>query len=440
MDRKSMMTSPDTSADPAGERTSYQYDIAGRLTQITLPIGVQSPDANNTHNVFYAYDQLDRTVSQTQTRVQNGSLQQLDSVACYNAAGDMTSVKQPLAGLTAATINCASSTLAYTTYYQHDLDHRVTVTTDPEGRSQSVTYDQDGNAVTVRDANTNPTNYKFDQLNRQVEVDEPFIATTPGSPTRYISTMTVYDSVGNKSALITPRAFDAAGGHAPFTNFVTSYQYDQDNRLVRTDLPVDTTSTNSNFNTHYYIHQQDDANGVLKSERAAGGAPAGTEVDVPATPDDLGHLAAVQSQSAAATTQTTYTYDLNGNVTDSVQDTQTAPVAKAGRNFHYDYDKANWLKDQCVLATPPTPASCANPTIASNHRIVTHFTPTGLTSSREQDQGGGSSWTPKQTTTWQYFANGKLNVLNTYNGTTASTNVEAHTVAYTSDPSNPNSA
>ncbi len=541
MDRKSMMTSPDTSADPAGERTSYQYDIAGRLTQITLPIGVQSPDANNTHNVFYAYDQLDRTVSQTQNRVQNGSLQTLVTVACYNAAGDMTSVTQPLAGLTAATINCASSTLAYTTYYQHDLDHRVTVTTDPEGRSQSVTYDQDGNAVTVRDANTNPTNYKFDQLNRQVEVDEPFIATTPGSPTRYISTMTVYDSVGNKSALITPRAFDAAGGHAPFTNFVTSYQYDQDNRLVRTDLPVDTTSTNSNFNTHYYIHQQYDANGnvvwtslpdantdpnlvpasnkttvqyydtgsvystqdgsgtktyfdytaagqqdlkvpsdafgnldpahrmqwlylpdgqlqerqdrgnqvityaydadnVLKSAKDAGGATDGTEVDVTATPDDLGHLAAVQSQSAAATTQTTYTYDLNGNVTDSVQDTQTAPVAKAGRNFHYDYDKANWLKDQCVLATPPTPASCANPTSASDQRIVTQFTPTGLTSSREQDQGGGSSWTPKQTTTWQYFANGKLNVLNTYNGTTASTNVESHTVAYTSDPSNPASA
>src|SRR5258708_32871873 len=66
---------------------------------------------------------------------------------------------------------------------------------------------------------------------------------------------------GNKSGLITPRAFDAAGGHAPFTNFVPSYQYDQDNRLVRTDLPVDTTSTNSNFNTHYYIHQQYDANG-----------------------------------------------------------------------------------------------------------------------------------------------------------------------------------
>jgi len=58
-----------------------------------------------------------------------------------------------------------------------------------------------------------------------------------------------------------------------------------------------------------------------------------------------------------------------------------------------------------------------------------------LTKSREEDQGG-ASWAPKQTTTWDYFANGNLNVLNTYNGTTAATKVESHTVAYTADPAN----
>src|SRR5207245_7423143 len=36
---------------------------------------------------------------------------------------------------------------------------------------------------------------------------------------------------------------------------------DQDNRLARTDLPVDTTSSNPNFSTHYYVHQHYDANG-----------------------------------------------------------------------------------------------------------------------------------------------------------------------------------
>ena len=71
--------------------------------------------------------------------------------------------------------------------------------------------------------------------------------------------------------------------------------------------------------------------------------------------------------------------------------TSVPSVTKAGRNLHYDYDKANWLKDQCILATPPAPASCANPTSASDQRVVTQLTPTGWTSSREQTR---SRWAP----------------------------------------------
>jgi len=541
MDRQSLVTNPDRVADTSGERTKFQYDIAGRLTQVTLPIGVQNPDANNTHNIFYGYDALDRVASQTRYHLQNGSVQTLVTVGCYNTAGDMTSVTPPLAGLTAATINCASSTLTYTTYYQYDLDHRLTTTTDPEGRQRSLIYDADGNVTKAKDANTNPTNYSYDQLNRVTRTDEPFVATIPGSPTRFVTTQITYDAVGNRTQLISPRAFDTAGGTAPFSNFVTSYQYDQDNRLIRTDLPVDSTSTNPNFNTHYYVHQQYDPNGnilwtalpdtntdpnlvpatkkttmqyydtgdiyssqdgtgpktyfdftaagqqdlklpsdsagnldtahrmqwvylpdgqlqqrldrgnqsitytydadnVLKTAKNAAGASDASELDTTATADDMDRTAQVQNQTPSKTTNSTYSYDLNGNITDSVQDGVTAPVAKAGRNLHYDYDRANWLKDQCALATPPTPASCASPTAAGDQRAVNIFTATGLTQSRELDQGSSPTWTTKQTTTWDYFANGKLNHLNTYNGNTSATKVESHTVNYTLDPTNTASA
>jgi len=537
MDRQTLVTNQDKVADTAGERTRYQYDVAGRLTQVTLPIGVQSPDANNTHNIFYSYDALDRVVSKTRYHVQAGSVQALVTVGCYNTAADLNSVTQPLAGLTAATINCASSSPNYTTSYQYDLDHRPITTTDPDGHVRSLIYDPDGNVVTSKDASTNPTSYSYDQLNRLTRTDVPFVATIPGSPTRYVTTEITYDAVGNRSQLVSPRAFDAAGGKAPFTNFVTSYQYDQDNRLVRTDLPVDTTSANPNFNTHYYVHQQYDPNGnilwtaapdtstdpslvpaakkttlqyydtgdiyssqdgtgprtyfdytgagtqdlkvpsdsagnldtahrlqwvylpdgqlqerqdrgnqsisytydadnVLKTAKNDAGASDASELDTTVTADDMDRTAQVQNQTPSKTTQTTYTYDLNGNITDSVQDAVTAPVAKAGRNLHYDYDPANWLKDQCALATPPTPGTCANPTAAGDQRVVNQFTATGLTQSRELDQGGSSSWTAKQTTTWDYFANGKLNHLNTYNGSTLATKVESHTVNYTLDPSN----
>src|SRR5207249_9300446 len=131
-----------------------------------------------------------------------------------------------------------------------------------------------------------------------------------------------------------------------------------------------------------------DADNILKTAKQAAGATDGSTVDVTVTPDDMDRLATVQSQTTAATTKTTYLYDLNGNISDSVQDAQTAPTVKPGRNLHYDYDKANWLKDQCTLATPPAPASCANPTSASDQRILTTYWPTGLTKSREEDQGG----------------------------------------------------
>src|SRR5690348_17533609 len=142
-----------------------------------------------------------------------------------------------------------------------------------------------------------------------------------------------------------------------------------------------------------------DADNVLKTAKNAAGGTDGGETDVTVTADDMDRMATVQSLTSAATTQTTYKYDLNGNISDSVQDAQTAPTSKPGRNVHYDYDQANWLVDQCTLTTPPAPVTCANPTSASDQRIVTQFWPTGLTKSREEDQGG-ASWTAKQTTTW----------------------------------------
>ncbi len=61
-----------------------------------------------------------------------------------------------------------------------------------------------------------------------------------------------------------------------------------------------------------------DADNVLKTAKNASGATDATTTDVTVTPDDADRLATVQSQTPSATTQTTYTYDLNGNISDSV--------------------------------------------------------------------------------------------------------------------------
>src|SRR5262245_56049250 len=65
VDRPTLVTGPDTSADPAGERTRYQYDVAGRLTQVTLPLGVRNGTLNNIRTLNYAYDGWDRVTAQT---------------------------------------------------------------------------------------------------------------------------------------------------------------------------------------------------------------------------------------------------------------------------------------------------------------------------------------------------------------------------------------
>ena len=543
MDQQTLVTNPDKTIDINGERTKYQYDIAGRLTQVTLPIGVLSPDVNNTQNIFYTYDALDRAVQETHKHVDpSAGLQSLNTVACFDATtGDAVSVTAPQAGLTAGTINCASTTLANTTYRTYDAAHRLRTTKDPNGNLRQRSYDLDGNVTQTMDANTNPTTYSYDQLNRMTRVDEPFIAAVPGSPTRYVTTMVSYDADGNQTQLITPRAFDTSRGVAPFNSFATSYQYDAANRLVRIDLPVDAASSNPNFNTHYYVHRAYDANGnvlwnalpdtnsdpslvpaskktnlnyydtgaiyssqdpgnppirfdytaegrqslrvpengsgaldtahvmqwlyfpdgtlkqrfdrvnqpvsyqydannVLKSAQDAAGGTG--EIDLTVTSDDLGRTSKVQQQPPGDTKDkyTTYGYDLNNNVIDSVQNAVEGSVTNPGRRVHYDYDAANWLKDQCALASPPaTVLNCAASTNTSDQRIVNQFFATGWEKVREMDQGNGSTgWMPKQTTTWDYDANGKLKTLNTVNG--ANANVESHSVLYTVNPADSTTA
>src|SRR5260370_24446919 len=67
----------------------------------------------------------------------------------------------------------------------------------------------------------------------------------------------------------------------------------------------------------------------------------------------------------------------------------------------------------------PTRVSCNAPTSASDQRVLNSFTPLGLEQQREVDAANGASWAAKQTSTWTYYLNGKLQQLNIYNGPNA---------------------
>ncbi|MDQ1740120.1 MAG: hypothetical protein QOE53_1772, partial [Pseudonocardiales bacterium] len=75
MDRETLRTALDTSADPAGERTSMTYDAAGRMLRLTRPLGVQSTTIADDHATDYSYDLLDRTIRQAVYEVDSTGVQ-----------------------------------------------------------------------------------------------------------------------------------------------------------------------------------------------------------------------------------------------------------------------------------------------------------------------------------------------------------------------------
>jgi YD repeat-containing protein len=164
LDRRVLVT------DPLQNKTAYAYDVAGRLIQVTLPLGVQNGTANNTHTVNYGYDGLDRTTIQTQNHVNpDNSVSALNTLACYDSVSNLVSVTAPKANF--SSVSCPGTTSTpFTTVYAYDAAHRLTSKTDPLTNDGShhqtqYVYDQNGNRITVVDANNNPTSFSYDALN-----------------------------------------------------------------------------------------------------------------------------------------------------------------------------------------------------------------------------------------------------------------------------------
>jgi RHS repeat-associated protein len=266
--------------DPSGNKTASSYDVAGRLQQVTLPLGVLNGTPNNTHTVDYTYDALDRTTIQSENHVNvDGSVSTLNTLACYDSVNNLVSVTAPSANV--SSISCPGTTSTpFTTVYAYDLAHHLSSTTRPLTQTDnahhvtSSTYDASGNRVTTTDAQGDTTTYSYDPLNRVTQTCQPFLGTAPvtcdpkSSPHPVVS-KTVYDADGNVVQTVRPRAVDCqnAGSTAcpqptGTTAYVITNHYDQLNRLVQQDLPVDATSTAVNT---YHVYSAYDFNGNLLS-------------------------------------------------------------------------------------------------------------------------------------------------------------------------------
>lgn len=234
MGRPLLVTGPRAAADGGPVKTKTEYDDAGRVSKVTKPKGVDSAPAND-YATETAYDLLDRentitvhALDPANTRITNH---------CYDDAGDLRSVTGPkgAASFTSCLDPAATpyvyTTATHTTKFEYDKAHRQLKTTNAAGQTSETSYDENGQAKTETDELGKVTTIVYEERGLKLKTVEPF------DTGRTLTTISEYDPLGNLKRLISPRAFDAAGGQ-PYTDYVESYAYDALERLTKTTLPV----------------------------------------------------------------------------------------------------------------------------------------------------------------------------------------------------------
>jgi RHS repeat-associated protein len=276
--------------DPTGNTTSYQHDAQGRKTQETDPLG---------NITKYTYDSDGYLLTTTKSRVVAGQTQNLATTNTVDADGNVLSVTDPLGYVSQNTwtpqklLSTQTDALGRVTKYTYDAISRPVQTAFPDGSSESLTYDANGNVVKRVDRAGRATAITFDALNRPTETIGP-----DGS-----SMVTHYDAAGQVLAVIDP------------LNRVTNYERDLAGRRTKTTDPA------GNATTYAY-----DATGKV------------TQVT-----DALGHALQFSYDAANRKTQTTwpdgattkYGYDAAGR-----QTSETNPLNQA---MGYAYDAAGRL-------------------------------------------------------------------------------------------------
>ena len=259
MDRPLLITGPDTSVDPAGERMQYAYDDAGRLVKVTKPKGVRSSSVVDDFTNAYAYDPLDRIARVTEYGTSTAASQTRHTHACYDTAGDLRSVTSPRAGL--ASVTCPGTgpaTAPFTSTYAYDVVHRLTSQRDPIGHETRIRYDANGNAISQeRDIETGRVTLVQIEYNQR-DLPEVYRQRFDVGTGREIVTRLEYDANGNRTRLRSPRATDAANVGQP-NHYITEFGYDAVNQLIKVTLPFDARDGAE----RQFVHHSYDPNGNL---------------------------------------------------------------------------------------------------------------------------------------------------------------------------------
>ena len=240
--------------DALGNITKYEYGYLNKVTKTYTPFNTKSDGSVNYSVTENQYDKNGNVTLTKQTVQKQDSSTAKYSVTQnqYNAQGLLTQVTLSdgtsngeknitkyfynNAGIQTKMytgLNSTNNSDYMTTNYEYDAWGHLVRTTDSTGyNSGATTYDLNGNALTVTDANGNVTTNTYDALNRVLTTN-----TICSDTSKDVSKSYAYDSMGR----ITKSTSD---------DLTTSYTYDV---MGRKSTEAEYTSVYATFKGFFYV-------------------------------------------------------------------------------------------------------------------------------------------------------------------------------------------
>lgn len=378
-----------STADPLGQTTRTVYDAVDNVILVT--------DALN-QTTSYNYDALNRRTKVTDAKGQV-------TTTVYDAVGNILSITDPVGNKTSYTydannrLSSDTNALGKTASYQYDFAGNETATTDRNGRVRKFTYDQlnrqigeqwlDANNISIRnisyiyDAVGNLTtasdpnskySYGYDVVNRLISVDNKDTAGVPNVLLNYTydpadNLLKVTDTINNQLKGTTSYTYDALNRATSLTqsgngvaNKRVDMTYDAASQMTDLNRFTDLAGLNAVANTGYTY----DANGRLTNLThkqgnnnlaaysyvydAVNRITQTTSVDGTST---FSYDATNQLTSTDHSYQTdeAYSYDANGNRTNTGYTTGTNNQLLSDGTYNYEYDGEGNRTKRTEIAT-----------------------------------------------------------------------------------------
>lgn len=386
-----------TEKDPRGATTSYTYDAAGMLVDVTAPSGAHTtaaydtlgrrltqtvkiagrPDATTT----YTYDKTSRVSSVTgpvTTDAITGAQHQSRVEMTYDVDGNIETV-------TGKDVLDASAP-ARVVRHGYDDHNRLSQVTDPANGETYYSFDKFGNRTSVVDAAGNQYEYAYTASNLLAE-------TRLHDP----------DKTGSSDYIVLEsRSYDAAGRQEVQTDALgrqTHYQYLEDGLLRRS-----------------YLQGFHDPDGTIRDYVLSDN-----------TYDAAGHL--IKSVTDDGETTTTDTVDALGRVAQSITSGGAGP-GTLSRSTTYSYAPANGDLSQVTSTGTPSGITVASQTAVTSY---TYDANTGLVTEQRDRVTGAPDAVVDQVTRWTYDQAGQPLTQTQPRGNTTATADLNYTTKYSYD-------